>query len=116
MTVRPTQETSMNDMLETPRELRTTSLVHSMRRGALVAFLALASLAGASGALASLESGSDYAAPEVVQLGYGPGGPPSAGVSSIRKTAKEGAGRAYGSAEIIQLGYGPGGPQASVPS
>ncbi len=54
-----------------------TSLVHSIRRRTLVVCLAVASLAGASGALASLESGSNYADPEVVQLGYGPGGPPS---------------------------------------
>jgi hypothetical protein len=33
---------------------------------------------GAGRALASLDSGSDYAAPEIVQIGYGPGGPPSA--------------------------------------
>jgi len=109
----------MTDMLETPMELRRnplTSLVHSIRRRTLVVALAVASFAGPSGAFASLESGSDYGAPEVVQLGYGPGGPPSAGVSSFRKTAKEGAGSAYGSAEIIQLGYGPGGPQASARS
>jgi hypothetical protein len=89
-----------------------TSLVYSIRRRALVVGLAVASLAGASGALASFESGSDYAAPEIVQLGYGPGGPPSAGVSLFMETAQESTGRAYGSAEIIQLGYGPGGPQA----
>ncbi len=105
----------MTAMLETPTVLRRnpmTSLVHSIRRRTLVLGLAVASFAGASGALATLESGSDYATPEVVQLGYGPGGPPYPGVSPFRKTAKEGAGRAYGSAEIIQLGYGPGGPQA----
>ncbi len=59
-----------------------TSLVHSIRRRILVAGLVVASFAGASGALASLESGSDYAAPEVLQLGYGPGGPPSAEIST----------------------------------
>ena len=87
----------MTAMLETPtvpRRNPMTSLVHSIRRRTLVLGLAVASFAGASGALASLESGSDYAAPEVVQLGYGPGGPPSAGVSPFRKTASEGAGRA----------------------
>lgn len=52
----------------------TTSL-KSLRRRTLVVGLAVASLAGASGAFASLESGSDYAAPEIIQLGYGPGGP-----------------------------------------
>ena len=57
-----------------------TSLVSSTRRRMLVVGLAVASLAGASGALASLEGGSDYAAPEVLQLGYGPGGPPSVGI------------------------------------
>jgi hypothetical protein len=60
-----------------------TSLVHSIRRRTLVACLAVASLAGASGALASLETGSDYASPEVLQLGYGPGGPPSTGISTF---------------------------------
>jgi hypothetical protein len=60
-----------------------TSLVHSIRRRTLVACLAVASLAGASGALASLETGSDYASPEVLQLGYGPGGPPSTVVSTF---------------------------------
>ena len=93
-----------------------TSLVNSIRRRTLVVGLAVASFAGASGALASLESGSDYAAPEVVQLGYGPGGPPSAEASLFRAMANEDAGRDYGSAEMIQLGYGPGGPQASARS
>ena len=60
-----------------------TSLVSSIRRRSLVVGLAVASLAGTSGALASLESGSDYAAPEVVQLGFGPGGPPSAGIRTF---------------------------------
>jgi hypothetical protein len=60
-----------------------TSLVHSIRRRTLVVGLAVAPLAGASGALASLESGSDYAASDVVQLGYGPGGPPSADVRTV---------------------------------
>ena len=35
-------------------------------------------VAGAGGAIATLNSASDYAAPEIVQLGYGPGGPPAA--------------------------------------
>ena len=91
-----------------------TDKLDSIRRRTLVVAVAVASLAGASGALAGSESGSDYAAPEVVQLGYGPGGPPAAG--TFRKTAQDGAGRAYGSAELIQLGYGPGGPQASARS
>jgi hypothetical protein len=60
-----------------------TSPVHSIRRRTLVVCLAVASLAGASGALASLESGSDYAAPELLQLGYGPGGPPSTDISTF---------------------------------
>ncbi len=60
-----------------------TSLVHSIRRRTLLAGLVVASFAGAGGALASLESGSDYAAPEVLQLGYGPGGPPSADISTV---------------------------------
>jgi hypothetical protein len=91
-----------------------TDTLDSIRSRTLVVGLAVASFAGVSGALASFEGGSDYAAPEVVQLGFGPGGPSSAGV--FRKTAKESAGRACGSAEIIQLGYGPGGPQASARS
>ena len=39
-------------------------------------------------ALASLNSGSDYAAPEIVQLGYGPGGPPG-GPSADARTDDE---------------------------
>src|SRR5512145_822721 len=35
-------------------------------------------VAGAGGALATLNSSSDYAAPEKLQLGYGPGGVPAA--------------------------------------
>jgi hypothetical protein len=91
-----------------------TDMLDSIRRRTLVVGIAVASLAGVGGALASLEGGSDYGAPEVVQLGYGPGGPPSADV--FRQTAKETAGRAYGSAETLQLGYGPGGPQAAARS
>jgi hypothetical protein len=90
-----------------------TSLVHSIRRRSLVLSLALTSFAAAGGALASIASGSDYAAPDVLQLGYGPGGPPSAEASLVREPAQAGSGSAYGSAEIIQLGYGPGGPPAS---
>ena len=60
-----------------------SSRVHLIRRRTLVACLAVASLAGAGGALASLESGSEYGAPEVLQLGYGPGGPPSNGISTF---------------------------------
>jgi hypothetical protein len=60
-----------------------TSIVHSLRRRTLVVGLAVASLAGAGGALASLESGSDYAEPEIMQLGYGPGGAPSASVRTF---------------------------------
>ena len=52
-----------------------TSLARSIRRRTLVASLVVASLAGASGALASFGSGSDYADPEVLQLGFGPGDP-----------------------------------------
>jgi hypothetical protein len=37
-----------------------------------------AKVAGPGGALATLDSGSDYAAAEIMQLGYGPGGPPAA--------------------------------------
>ena len=88
-----------------------TDKLASIRRRTVVVGLAVASLAGATGAFASREGGSDYADPEVVQLGYGPGGPPSAGV--VRTTAKESAGRGYGSAEIIQQGYGPGGLPAA---
>jgi len=46
--------------------------VRSIRRRTLVVGLAVASFAGAGGTLASLESGSASAAPEVVQLSYGP--------------------------------------------
>lgn len=59
-----------------------TSIVHSLRR-TLVVGLAVASFAGAGGALASLESGSDYAAPEIMQLGYGPGGAPATSVRTF---------------------------------
>ena len=85
-----------------------------IRSHTLVAALALAVAlaAGTSGAFASGGRG-DYASPELIQLGSGPGGPPAASVSPVRKPASAGAGRDYGSAEIIQLGYGPGGPPAS---
>jgi hypothetical protein len=68
-----------------------------------------------SGALAS-GNRSNYASPELLQLGFGPAGPPAASGSPVRETASAGAGRDYGSAEIIQLGHGPGGPPASGPS
>ena len=84
-----------------------TSLVHSIRRRTLVVGLAVASLAGASGALASRESGSDYADPEIIQLGYGPGGP--AGGRTVAGASFE-SGFDYAAPERIQLGYGPGGP------
>ena len=57
-----------------------TSLIHSIRRRTVVAGLVVASFAGASGAFASLDSGSDYADPAVLQLGHGPGGPPTVSV------------------------------------
>jgi hypothetical protein len=60
-----------------------TSLIHSIRRRTVVAGLVVASFAGAGGALASLDSGSDYADPEVLQLGYGPGGPPPVSIRTV---------------------------------
>ena len=92
-----------------------TSLVHSIRRRTLVVGLTVASLAGASGAFASLESGSDYAAPEIIQLGYGPGGPGGpAGGRTVAGASLE-SGFDYAAPELIQLGYGPGGP-AGIPT
>ena len=89
-----------------------TWIPNSIRRRTLVVGLAVASFAGASGAFASFESGTDYAAPEIIQLGYGPGGP-----AGIRTVATAGgapasfeSGSDYAAPEIIQLGYGPGGP------
>jgi hypothetical protein len=77
-----------------------------------VAVLAVALAAAAGGALGSDNRG-DYASPELIQLGSGPGGPPAASVSRVRQTANVGTARDYGSAEIIRLGHGPGGPPAS---
>ena len=58
-----------------------TSLVHSIRRRTLVVGLVVASFAAASG--------SAYAAPEVVQAGYGPpGGHPSAKARTMAKVPK----------------------------
>ena len=67
---------------------------------------------GTSGALASDNRG-EYASPELLQLGFGPGGPPAASGTPVKEAASVGTGRDYASAEIIQLGYGPGGPPAS---
>ena len=60
-----------------------TSLIHSIRRRTVVAGLVVASFAGAGGAFASLDSGSAYADPEVLQLGYGPGGPPPVSIRTV---------------------------------
>ena len=91
-----------------------TSIVNSIRRRTLVVGLAVASFAGASGAFASFEGGSDYAAPEIIQLGYGPGGP--AAIRSVAAASGSPAsfesGSDYAAPEIIQLGYGPGGGRA----
>ena len=88
------------------------SLVNSIRRRTLVVGLVVASFAAASGAFASSGSGSDYAAPEIIQLGYGPGGP--AGIRTVAAASGAPAslrsGSDYAAPEIIQLGYGPGGP------
>ena len=75
----------------------------------VVAVLAVAFAAATYGASGSNNRG-DYASPELIQLGFGPGGPPAA--SSVRQTANVGTARDYGSAEIVQLGHGPGGPPA----
>ena len=83
---------------------------HRHRIPTVVAVLAVAVAAAANGALGSDNRG-DYASPELIQLGFGPGGPPAA--SSVRQTANVGTARDYGSAEIIQLGHGPGGPSDS---
>jgi hypothetical protein len=85
---------------------------HRHRIPTLVAVLAVALAAAAGGALGSDNRG-DYASPELIQLGSGPGGPPAASVSPVRQTANVGTARDYGSAEIIRLGHGPGGPPAS---
>ena len=85
---------------------------HRHRITTLVAVLAVALAAAANGALGSDNRG-DYASPERIQLGSGPGGPPAASVSPFRQTANVGTARDYGAAEIIRLGHGPGGPPAS---
>jgi hypothetical protein len=54
--------------------------------------------AGASGSVTPADE--DYASPELIQLGHGPGGP----------AAATDRGFEYGSADLIQLGHGPGGP------
>jgi hypothetical protein len=84
---------------------------HRHRIPTVVAVLAVALAAAANGALGSDHRG-DYASPELIQLGSGPGGPPAASVSRVRQTNVVTA-RDYGSAELIQRGYGPGGPPAS---
>jgi hypothetical protein len=84
------------------------------RRGrTFVAIVVVVLGAATSGAVASGQSRGDYASPELLQHGYGPGGPQAAPVSSIRETAGAGTGRHYASPELIQLGHGPGGPKAS---
>jgi hypothetical protein len=83
---------------------------HRHRIPTVVAVLAVAFAAATNGALGSDNRG-DYASPELIQLGVGPGGPPAAS-ASVRQTANVGTLRDYGSAEIIQLGHGPGGPPA----
>jgi hypothetical protein len=85
---------------------------HRHRIPTLVAVLAVAVAAAANGALSSDHRG-DYAAPALIQLGFGPGGPPAASVSPLMQTANVGTACDYGSAEIVQLGHGPGGPAAS---
>jgi hypothetical protein len=77
----------------------------------VVAVLAVAFAAATYGASGSDNRG-DYASPELIQLGFGPGGPPAASASSVRQSANVGTAHDYGSAEIIQLGHGPGGPPA----
>ena len=81
---------------------------------ATFAALAVALAAGTNGALASGEGRpGDYASPELLQLGSGPGGPHVSSVSPVVLKASTSASGDYGSPEIIQLGYGPGGPRAS---
>ena len=77
----------------------------------VVAVLAVAFAAATYGASGSDNRG-DYASPELIQLGFGPGGSPAASASSVRQTANVGTAHDYGSAEIIQFGHGPGGPPA----
>lgn len=85
---------------------------HRHRIPTVVAVLAVAVAAAANGALGSDNRG-DYASPELIQLGSGPGGPPAASVSPVRQATDLGTARDYGSAEIIQAGHGPGGPPDS---
>ena len=85
---------------------------HRHRIPTVIAVLAVAFAAASNGALGSDNRG-DYASPELIQLGFGPGGPPAAPVSPVRQTTNVGTARDYGSAEMIQLGHGPGGPSAS---
>ena len=85
---------------------------HRHRIPTVVAVLAVAVAAATNGALGSDNRG-DYASPELIQLGSGPGGPPAASVSPVRQTTDLGTARDYGAAEIIQLGHGPGGPPDS---
>ena len=84
---------------------------HRHRIPAVVAVLAVAFAAATNGALGSDNRG-DYASPELIQLGAGPGGPPAASASPLRQAANVATLRDYGSAEIVQLGHGPGGPPA----
>jgi hypothetical protein len=95
-----------------------TSLVNSIRRRILVTGLVVASLAGASGALASFESGSDYADPEVLQLGYGPGGPPA--VEGIRTSVEAPQGpvvvRCDASDDRSYMDCGDASPSAGIPT
>ena len=85
---------------------------HRHRIPTIVAVLAVALAAATNGALGSDNNRSDYASPGLIQLGFGPGGPPAASVSPVRKTTDVDTARDYGSAEINQLGHGPGGPPA----
>ena len=84
---------------------------HRHRIPIVVAVLTVAFAAATNGALGSDNRG-DYASPELIQLGFGPGGPPAASASSVRQPANVGTAHDYGSAEIIQFGHGPGGPPA----
>lgn len=85
---------------------------HRHRIPIVVAVLTVAFAAATNGALGSDNRG-DYASPELIQLGSGPGGPPAASASSVRQTTNVATGSDYGSAAIVQRGYGPGGPPAS---
>jgi len=52
---------------------------HQHRIPTVVAVLAVALAAATNGALGS-NNRSDYATPELIQLGFGPGGPPAASI------------------------------------